>query len=108
MSDTTPLPPSAPPDVRFAHEQDGYKVGLKARQLQMIAIGGAIGTGLFLGAGGRLNAAGPSLFLVFLICGIFAYLILRALGELREEATLAAEDSDQTTTGRGVEDDETR
>ncbi|WP_084997596.1 L-asparagine permease, partial [Cronobacter sakazakii] len=48
----------------------------------MIAIGGAIGTGLFLGAGARLQAAGPSLALVYLVCGIFSFFILRALGEL--------------------------
>ncbi|MGO4189955.1 L-asparagine permease, partial [Pseudarthrobacter sp. TAF60_1] len=40
-------------------EDKGYHKNLKPRQIQMIAIGGAIGTGLFLGAGGRLNAAGP-------------------------------------------------
>ncbi|NTF33038.1 amino acid permease [Rhizobium skierniewicense] len=48
----------------------------------MIAIGGAIGTGLFLGAGGRLAAAGPALVFVYAICGFFAFLVLRALGEL--------------------------
>ena len=66
----------------FSHEQEGYKHGLKPRQLQMIAIGGAIGTGLFMGAGGRLASAGPSLFVVYAVCGVFAFLILRALGEL--------------------------
>ncbi|WP_258059654.1 amino acid permease [Rathayibacter rathayi] len=70
----------AQPD--FSREQEGYRPGLKPRQLQMIAIGGAIGTGLFLGAGGRLASAGPSLVVVYAVCGIFAYLILRALGEL--------------------------
>ncbi|WP_428985820.1 amino acid permease, partial [Sinomonas terricola] len=65
------------------HAEDaGYHKGLKARQIQMIAIGGAIGTGLFLGAGGRLAAAGPSLVLSYAICGVFVFLILRALGEL--------------------------
>lgn len=65
------------------HAEDaGYHKGLKARQIQMIAIGGAIGTGLFLGAGGRLAAAGPSLVLSYAICGAFVFLILRALGEL--------------------------
>ncbi|WP_413247984.1 amino acid permease [Sinomonas flava] len=65
------------------HAEDaGYHKGLKARQIQMIAIGGAIGTGLFLGAGGRLAAAGPSLVLAYAICGAFVFLILRALGEL--------------------------
>ncbi|MCW2515913.1 MAG: gamma-aminobutyrate permease-like transporter, partial [Mycobacterium sp.] len=63
-------------------EDAGYEKGLKPRQLQMIAIGGAIGTGLFLGAGGRLASAGPGLFLVYAFCGIFVFLILRALGEL--------------------------
>jgi L-asparagine permease len=63
-------------------EQAGYHKGLKPRQLQMIAIGGAIGTGLFLGAGARLLKAGPGLFLVYAVCGIFVFFILRALGEL--------------------------
>jgi L-asparagine permease len=66
----------------FTSEDAGYHKGLKPRQLQMIAIGGAIGTGLFLGAGGRLAHAGPGLFLVYAFCGIFVFLILRALGEL--------------------------
>jgi L-asparagine permease len=66
----------------FSHEQEGYHKSLGARQLQMIAIGGAIGTGLFLGAGGRLASAGPVLVLDYAVCGFFAFLILRALGEL--------------------------
>jgi L-asparagine permease len=66
----------------LAHEEEGYDKGLKPRQLQMIAIGGAIGTGLFMGAGGRLHSAGPGLFIVYGICGIFVFFILRALGEL--------------------------
>jgi L-asparagine permease len=64
-----------------SHEH-GYAKGLKPRQVQMIAIGGAIGTGLFLGAGGRLQHAGPALAIVYLVCGMFSFLILRALGEL--------------------------
>ncbi len=66
----------------LTREDEGYHKGLKPRQLQMIAIGGAIGTGLFLGAGGRLASAGPGLFIVYGVCGIFVFLILRALGEL--------------------------
>ncbi|WP_085528838.1 amino acid permease [Kocuria massiliensis] len=66
----------------LAAEDQGLHKGLGARQLQMIAIGGAIGTGLFLGAGGRLQSAGPSLFIIYGICGFFGYLILRSLGEL--------------------------
>ncbi|GAB4099654.1 amino acid permease [Sinomonas halotolerans] len=65
------------------HAEDaGYHKGLKGRQIQMIAIGGAIGTGLFLGAGGRLAVAGPSLVFAYAICGVFVFFILRALGEL--------------------------
>lgn len=66
----------------LAHEELGYKKGLKHRQVQMIAIGGAIGTGLFMGAGGRLHTAGPGLFIVYAVCGVFVFFILRALGEL--------------------------
>lgn len=64
-----------------AHES-GYSKNLKKRHVQMMALGGAIGTGLFLGAGARLQIAGPSLAVVYLVCGIFAFFILRALGEL--------------------------
>ncbi|WP_313438362.1 L-asparagine permease [Atlantibacter hermannii] len=64
-----------------SHEE-GYHKAMGNRQIQMIAIGGAIGTGLFLGAGARLQMAGPSLALVYLVCGIFSFFILRALGEL--------------------------
>ena len=66
----------------FIEEDSGYHKALKPRQIQMIAIGGAIGTGLFLGAGGRLAQAGPALILVYALCGFFAFLVLRALGEL--------------------------
>ena len=59
----------------FSSEQAGYHAALKPRQLQMIAIGGAIGTGLFLGAGGRLAIAGPGLVFSYALCGFFAYLI---------------------------------
>jgi L-asparagine permease len=66
----------------FQVEDAGYHKGLSRRQIQMIAIGGAIGTGLFLGAGGRLSAVGPGLLVAYAVCGFFAFLILRALGEL--------------------------
>ncbi|MFI5527468.1 amino acid permease [Kitasatospora sp. NPDC051853] len=60
----------------------GYRKDLKSRHVNMIAIGGAIGTGLFLGAGGRMANAGPSLFIAYAVCGVFAFLVVRALGEL--------------------------
>ncbi|MFJ5695606.1 amino acid permease, partial [Arthrobacter sp. NPDC093125] len=77
------VPQQAHASEAALHAEDkGYHKSLKPRQIQMIAIGGAIGTGLFLGAGGRLNAAGPSLVIAYAVCGFFAFLILRALGEL--------------------------
>lgn len=70
------------PGPELAREDAGYRKALRPRQIQMIAIGGAIGTGLFLGAGGRLHDYGPALMFVYALCAIFAFLILRALGEL--------------------------
>lgn len=61
---------------------EGYQRGLGARQIQMIAIGGAIGTGLFLGAGKAISKAGPSLVLAYAIAGLVIFFIMRALGEL--------------------------
>ncbi|MBU3749769.1 MAG: amino acid permease [Mycobacterium sp.] len=77
----TPTHP-VPEQAALTAEDAGYHKSLSPRQLQMIAIGGAIGTGLFLGAGGRLASAGPGLFLVYGVCGVFVFLILRAMGEL--------------------------
>ncbi|MGF6885853.1 L-asparagine permease [Nocardia sp. GAS34] len=82
MATVRPPLVSSPPSEALRHEDAGYHKSLRPRQLQMIAIGGAIGTGLFLGAGGRLANAGPGLFLVYAVCGLFVFLILRALGEL--------------------------
>jgi len=65
-----------------AEDGEGYQRGLGARQIQMIAIGGAIGTGLFLGAGKGISKAGPSLILAYAIAGCVIFMIMRALGEL--------------------------
>lgn len=56
--------------------------GLKNRHVQLIAIGGAIGTGLFLGAGKSIHLAGPSILFAYIITGIICFLIMRSLGEL--------------------------
>lgn len=68
--------------VRGDAGDEGYSKQLKPRHMSMIAIGGAIGTGLFLGAGGRLAQTGPALALTYALCGVFAVLVVRALGEL--------------------------
>jgi amino acid transporter, AAT family len=62
--------------------EEGYERGLGSRQVQMIAIGGAIGVGLFLGAGANIAKAGPSLILMYALAGGVIFLIMRALGEL--------------------------
>ncbi|HEY1970066.1 MAG TPA: amino acid permease [Pseudonocardia sp.] len=63
-------------------EQVGYKQTLGRRHVQMIAIGGAIGTGLFLGSASRLHSTGPALLLSYAFVGVIAYFLMRALGEL--------------------------
>ncbi|MEU9912759.1 amino acid permease [Streptomyces sp. NPDC051001] len=62
--------------------EEGYERGLGSRQVQMIAIGGAIGVGLFLNAGANIAKAGPSLILMYAIAGVIIFFIMRALGEL--------------------------
>ena len=63
-------------------EQVGYKQTLGRRHVQMIAIGGAIGTGLFLGSASRLHSTGPALLISYAVVGVIAYFLMRALGEL--------------------------
>lgn len=58
------------------------KRSLNSRHITMIAIGGAIGTGLFLGSGQAIHDAGPSIIIAYLVMGIFTFLLMRALGEL--------------------------
>ena len=58
------------------------RAGLKHRHLHFIALGSAIGTGLFYGSAGAIQAAGPSVLLVYLLGGAVVYFMLRALGEM--------------------------
>ncbi|ENW85089.1 hypothetical protein F906_02877 [Acinetobacter pseudolwoffii] len=55
---------------------------LKNRHIQLIALGGAIGTGLFLGSAHIIQSAGPSIILGYLIGGLIAFLMMRQLGEM--------------------------
>lgn len=55
---------------------------LSNRHLQLIAIGGAIGTGLFMGSGKTISLAGPSILLVYAIIGFMLFFVMRALGEI--------------------------
>ncbi|WP_437883354.1 amino acid permease [Pseudomonas sp. LRF_L74] len=63
--------------------------GLKNRHIQLIALGGAIGTGLFLGSAGVIQSAGPSMILGYAIGGFIAFLIMRQLGEMIVEEPVA-------------------
>lgn len=56
--------------------------GLSNRHVQLISIGGAIGTGLFLASGKSIDIAGPSVLLAYALVGMFVFLIMRSLGEL--------------------------
>ncbi len=65
------------------------KRGLKNRHIQLIALGGAVGTGLFLGTGNAIFQAGPSVILGYAIAGFFAFLIMRQLGDMVAEEPAA-------------------
>ncbi|MCH4172040.1 MAG: amino acid permease [Lactobacillus sp.] len=62
--------------------KDGTKRTLHNRHVQMIAIGGTIGTGLFLGAGNSIAKTGPSIIIVYAVLGLFFFLMMRAIGEM--------------------------
>ncbi|MDH1502194.1 D-serine/D-alanine/glycine transporter [Comamonas terrigena] len=55
---------------------------LTNRHIQLIAIGGAIGTGLFMGSGKTISLAGPSIVFVYAIIGVMLFFVMRAMGEL--------------------------
>ncbi|NEN76282.1 D-serine/D-alanine/glycine transporter [Pelistega sp. NLN82] len=55
---------------------------LQNRHLQLIAIGGAIGTGLFMGSGKTISLAGPSVLFAYMLIGLVLFFIMRAMGEL--------------------------
>ncbi|AGK50050.1 amino acid permease family protein [Burkholderia thailandensis MSMB121] len=63
-------------------DNDGLKRGLKNRHIQLIALGGAIGTGLFLGIAQTIRMAGPSVLLGYALAGVVAFFIMRQLGEM--------------------------
>ena len=63
-------------------ENQNLSRGLKNRHVQLLAIGGAIGTGLFLGAGRSIHLAGPSILFAYMITGVILFFVMRALGEL--------------------------
>lgn len=71
----------APPVTAVAREQ-GLRHSLTGGQMSMIAIGGAIGTGLFLGSGFAIGMAGPAVLLSYAVGGLIALLLMAALAEM--------------------------
>lgn len=70
-------------EATIAPEDDALHQGLGPRQLQMIAIGGAIGTGLFVASGASVSGAGPGGALVaYLAIGAMVLLLMQSLGEM--------------------------
>ena len=69
-------------DAEQKQEAADFHRGLKDRHVQLIALGGAIGVGLFLGAGRAISQAGPGLVFAYAIGGAIIFFIMRALGEL--------------------------
>lgn len=65
-----------------ADPSNELKRGLKSRHIQLIALGGAIGTGLFLGIAQTIQLAGPSVLLGYGVAGVIAFMIMRQLGEM--------------------------
>ncbi|MBT2657615.1 amino acid permease [Bacillus sp. ISL-18] len=63
-------------------EEKELKRGLKSRHIQMIALGGTIGVGLFMGSASTIQWTGPSVLLAYIIAGIFIFFIMRAMGEM--------------------------
>ena len=70
-------------DVVAQKEEDGQlRRSLSNRHIQLIAIGGAIGTGLFMGSGRSIHVAGPSIMIVYAVVGFMLFFVMRAMGEL--------------------------
>ena len=63
-------------------EHEHLERSLSNRHIQLIAIGGAIGTGLFMGSGKTISLAGPSIIFVYMIIGFMLFFVMRAMGEL--------------------------
>ncbi|OEV31568.1 amino acid transporter [Streptomyces nanshensis] len=75
-------PPPSPGGSRTDRGQSALSHGLKQRHLSMIALGGVIGAGLFVGSGAGIAAAGPSIVLAYAASGLLVMLVMRMLGEM--------------------------
>jgi L-asparagine transporter-like permease len=64
------------------HAPETLHRGLSARHIQLISLGGAIGTGLFMGAGKTIAVSGTSILITYVVVGFFMFMVMRAMGEL--------------------------
>ncbi|BCG04210.1 hypothetical protein PPGU19_087780 (plasmid) [Paraburkholderia sp. PGU19] len=72
-----------PPRARDHAVQDGGLArGRSNRHIQFISIDGAIGTGLFMGAGKTISISGTSIILTYMVIGFFLFFVMRAMGEM--------------------------
>ncbi|MFD5147493.1 amino acid permease [Streptomyces sp. NPDC058401] len=74
--------PSAPPGTTDELPAEPLSHSLKQRHLTMLGLGGVIGAGLFVGSGAGITIAGPAIICSYLLAGILAMLVMRALGEM--------------------------
>lgn len=74
--------PDGPDRSGRTESGDGLQAGLKNRHLSMIAIGGVIGAGLFVGSGAGIAAAGPAILLSYALVGLMVVFVMRMLGEM--------------------------
>lgn len=79
--ETSNTDPDQPPPGAGEEPQELAR-GLSNRHLQLMALGGAIGTGMFMGSSKTINLAGPSSMLVYAVIGFFLYFMMRAMGEM--------------------------
>ena len=63
-------------------EDNNMKRSLNSRHISMIAIGGAIGTGLFVATGSVISQAGPGAILAYILIGVMLYFLMSSIGEL--------------------------
>lgn len=63
-------------------EDKKLKKQLSSRHITMLALGGAIGAGLFKGSGEAIGIAGPSVLIAFLIGGLILYIVMKGLGKI--------------------------
>ncbi|MEU8684438.1 amino acid permease [Streptomyces sp. NPDC048611] len=86
MTTPPPSPVAAPPAPPGNHGQapgqSGLQSGLKNRHLSMIAVGGVIGAGLFVGSASGITAAGPGILLSYALVGALVVFVMRMLGEM--------------------------